>query len=368
MQSVSHFESASPPGTMKALQIMLPVVPSFSARVFFPYAIAAFARRAAQKGVSVPALLHGSDIAESDLVDPSVRVSYHQQRIVLDNALALMPEPSMPFDVGWAARFRTWGLLGMGADSAPTCREAAQFVAKYQAIVGPPVFNRTIEANGLISSVYDDAVLISDPLSREYAACIEMLFTGDYAVMLELFGTDFKLSHVTLMYPEPAHAHLYHETFGCPVLFGQPSNSLNYSDAWALNEPPLANPLTFAMVSTYCDIELDTIMKGGGPDAQVRQVLLAQSAPYPDLETVAAGLGMRPRTLRRKLDSSGTSFRELLADVRKQEAIRYLRETDLTQEEIASRLGFSDGANFRQAFRRWASMPPGAYRRMASLA
>jgi AraC-like DNA-binding protein len=43
-------------------------------------------------------------------------------------------------------------------------------------------------------------------------------------------------------------------------------------------------------------------------------------------------------------------------------AIKYLRDTNLTVEAIAESLGFSDAANFRQAFRRWTKAAPHAFR------
>jgi AraC-like DNA-binding protein len=43
-------------------------------------------------------------------------------------------------------------------------------------------------------------------------------------------------------------------------------------------------------------------------------------------------------------------------------ALRYLRTTTLANEDSALALGFSDGANFRRAFRRWTNQSPGEIR------
>jgi len=40
-----------------------------------------------------------------------------------------------------------------------------------------------------------------------------------------------------------------------------------------------------------------------------------------------------------------------------------MRAPELSLEEIAERLGYSDVANFSRAFRRWTNVAPGAYRR-----
>ena len=77
---------------------------------------------------------------------------------------------------------------------------------------------------------------------------------------------------------------------------------------------------------------------------------------------VAKQLYMAPRTLRRKLRAENTSFRELMDELKMQVAIKYLRDTDLTIENIADALGFRDAANFRRAFRRWTKRAPHEYR------
>jgi len=43
-------------------------------------------------------------------------------------------------------------------------------------------------------------------------------------------------------------------------------------------------------------------------------------------------------------------------------AIEYLRKTEMTNEEIASRLGYSEASNFRHAFLRWTGKNPSEFR------
>jgi AraC-like DNA-binding protein len=52
-----------------------------------------------------------------------------------------------------------------------------------------------------------------------------------------------------------------------------------------------------------------------------------------------------------------------VAEVRMRLAIEYLRHTDMTNEEIASRLGYSEATNFRHAFVRWTKRNPTDYRK-----
>ena len=78
---------------------------------------------------------------------------------------------------------------------------------------------------------------------------------------------------------------------------------------------------------------------------------------------VAGQLRMSRRTLCRKLESEGTSFTALLADLRQRLALQYVGSHDLGLSEIAFLLGFSEAAAFHRAFKRWTGQTPLEYRR-----
>ena len=69
------------------------------------------------------------------------------------------------------------------------------------------------------------------------------------------------------------------------------------------------------------------------------------------------------RTLIRKLKAEGTSFQELLDDVRRELAAWYLLETSLPVERIAEKLGYQDPSNFSRTFQRWFGTTPLRMRR-----
>jgi len=80
------------------------------------------------------------------------------------------------------------------------------------------------------------------------------------------------------------------------------------------------------------------------------------------MESVAASLAMSVPTLRRRLEDEGTTFTDLVDDVRRDLAERYLREPDRSISEIAALLGFAHAPAFHKAFRRWKGVTPTAHR------
>lgn len=82
------------------------------------------------------------------------------------------------------------------------------------------------------------------------------------------------------------------------------------------------------------------------------------------LPDVATLIGTSARTLQRRLDAQGTTYSEVLDEVRQRVALERLLQSDATITEIAHDLGYSDSAHFARAFRRWAGISPLELRRL----
>ena len=89
---------------------------------------------------------------------------------------------------------------------------------------------------------------------------------------------------------------------------------------------------------------------------------IARGARTPTLDAVAATLGVPASTLRRRLERDGASFRTLRDGALCEQACAWLARGDLGVAQIAERLGFSDAASFRRAFRKWTGHAPGEWR------
>ena len=77
---------------------------------------------------------------------------------------------------------------------------------------------------------------------------------------------------------------------------------------------------------------------------------------YPDEAAVADALAVSGRTMRRRLSALGTSYREVLDQVRSDLAQQYLQNSSLKVEQVGELLGYTETTNFRRAFKRWLGM------------
>lgn len=100
----------------------------------------------------------------------------------------------------------------------------------------------------------------------------------------------------------------------------------------------------------------------GLPERVCALLVATEHARYPRLDHVAASLCMSSRTLKRYLQESGVSFQQLLDQVRRAEALRLLAQWELTLDDIARQLGYSNRSNFARAFQDWVGQSPGRFR------
>jgi AraC-like DNA-binding protein len=77
---------------------------------------------------------------------------------------------------------------------------------------------------------------------------------------------------------------------------------------------------------------------------------------------IARNLGMSRRTLERKLAEEGLNFTEVLQQLRRDLAARYLRDRNLHVSKIAWLLGFHEVSAFTHAFKRWTGETPSQMR------
>jgi AraC-like DNA-binding protein len=87
----------------------------------------------------------------------------------------------------------------------------------------------------------------------------------------------------------------------------------------------------------------------------LRALLLAEAASG---DEVAKLLSMHRRTLDRRLKTEGTTFQEVLDEVRFEAACQLLDTARIPITEIAATLGYAETSAFSRAFRRWSGTTP----------
>jgi AraC-like DNA-binding protein len=183
---------------------------------------------------------------------------------------------------------------------------------------------------------------------------------SQFALATQLFrarhmlGRRIRPLRVSLASAAPPHHREVVDGFDARRLdFGAGTSTMTFSAADLAAPLPGADPELRAVL-------LDHAERAGAPAGpgwveRVRPVVRdGLAAPDLSLSQVARRLAVSPRSLQRRLDEEGTTWRELVDGVRRERAEALLAR-GLTRAAVARRLGFGDPRALRAALRRWGA-------------
>lgn len=312
--------------------------------------------RALQGDVSVWLLTAGLTL--SQLEDPSLEVPFETFHKLVSSSLAFTREPALGLLVGQRLQMSMHGALGYAAASSGSIREALGLFEAFSRLRFSPVAVATEHRPLEVRVSFAE----TQPLGTIRRPVLEALVMAGKNILDTVTLDQCRIGRVSFPFEAPPYAELARQLFGCEV---------RYRASWAgftlprsVLDVPLrsADPVAFRQAVSICQRELERLGQNTSFTGRVRRLLLERTSGFPTLVVTARLLHETPRTLHRRLVSEGTTFHELLEDVRHTLAVENLKLSHLSIEEIAYTLGYSDLSNFRRAFKRWEGMTPTEYR------
>jgi len=310
-------------------------------------------------GIEPAAILRGTGLSLADLEDDDTWISYRHTMQIIENAYRLTGDSTLGLEVGTAEDISTFGILGYAMLSCATVREALKVGEKYQ---------RTAQNLCDVKMLEDQDKLCVHAATpfvltvQQYHFAMEELFAGVMEIIRTITGENVYPDEVRFSYAKPEYAREYNRVFSCPVVFNSSGNTMVLGKK-VLELPVLqANKFNAKMSEKLCQEITRKYVGEEGLATRIRHIILSVPGEFPSEAAVADALAVSGRTMRRQLGDLGTSFRDLLNQVRSDLAEQYLRNSTLSVEQIAQLLGYTETTNFRRAFNRWLGMSPREYR------
>jgi len=259
--------------------------------------------------------------------------------------------------VGQKAGPSTIGLIGFAARHAPDVRSALKLLTRHLAQHDRGAM-ATLAEEGAVATLAYRIFHPTMPGSEHIAAgALAIIFQ----MMKILCGPHWQPLETNFAFRRPRDVNPYLGHFGNSVRFDARESSLSFASPWLDSkiigaDPALRRVLTRVIDEKEGSSERNLVdevraviagMIGGG---EVNQRAIAQS------------FGLSCRTLHRRLAELGTSFRDLLDEVRCDMACRILESTALPVSQVALMLGYSEGSAFTRSFKRRLSCGPDAWR------
>lgn len=320
-------------------------------------------RFGAEHGVPEDVCLRSTRLRPEVLADPHGEVTADQELHIVRNLLRALPQVAAPgLRAGARYHLTTHGIWGFALVSSSTLRDAITVGLRHLNLTF--AFCHVWQEPGADGErlVLDGAHIPSDTrrflVEREVATIVTL---GS-----ELCSVPKEALTVRFAFAEPDDTAVYEEVLGLRPEFAAAANSVELAGDLLDRPLPQADPHAAALAEEQCRELLRRWRDRAGLAGEVRDRLTARAWTMPGIDEVAADLHMSTRTLRRKLDEEGTSFRALAEEVRRSLAEELLARGGLSVAEIARRLGYTATPAFTHAFTRWTGRSPRAYRQDAA--
>lgn len=309
--------------------------------------------------VSADDLLAEGNLTREQLAAPTSRVSLVLANDLLKRAIALSGEPALGIMLGFQMKVSHHGYIGFAAMTARNVGEALLIAERFA-----PLRSTAVD---LRLTVEDDAAALALVFDIELEPLREMALLAVVVGVLQMGSaiTGRVMSgRAELAFARPAYFDRFAPMLGDNVVvFEQPSNRLVFDSAYLELPLVMADPTASRMALEQCERELAALGEHAQLAGRVRRLVEESERGVPSLENVAERLHVSTRTLKRQLAQQGTSFSEILDDIREQKALLLLARNSLSVEQVADRLGYSDVANFTRAFKRWTGLTPSGWRK-----
>lgn len=257
--------------------------------------------------------------------------------------------------VGQRARLSHLGLPGQLARHSPTLGTAIRTFAVYQHLDSQGMATFLLEKEG----VANIGPVVYQKGAEHGEQIYDLYITATLSIVRELCGARWRPERVLFSHSKPTDGGLFRRAFQAPCQFNAERTALVVPASVLDHRVAGADPehLRILEAQAHARDDLGVVFR---LRRTLRILLLAQGASG---DQVARLLLMHHRTLNRRLKAEGTTFRELLDEVRFEAACQLLDTASIPITQIAASLGYAETSAFSRAFRRWSGATPVERRR-----
>jgi AraC-like DNA-binding protein len=309
-----------------------------------------------QAGVPRDELMRVLGSAALPLHDPDARISGREVDRMCELAVDLTGDPALALHWAVGLTERTFAPVSQVLGYAGSLRKSFALLSEYDRLFCDRAFFALSESEQLATLRLFPGWTFSSTRMVRFAA--EMA-VGGFLVVIRLFSQRAGITRVCFDYPAPSYRDEYTRALGdVPVHFDQSFTGVVFDrEVLDLASPHSDADIHHAMQSV-AERRLLRVAKNAPYALRVRDVLKQRAPERANMASVARTLGLSVRTLRRQLSAEATSYREIEYAVLAAMARHLLCDKQLSIQETAYAMGFSDAATFHRALKQWTGMTP----------
>lgn len=320
---------------------------------------------AAERGVAQSELSQLTGFDPSIAVDPDARISAELENRLWDEAARLAADPFFGLHAAEALRPGAFDVVDYTIRTAATLREALHRLARYNRLIHDVAEFKLLR--GVEETRVEHGFRVRDFAQSRHGA--EFTLASQVVIASQLSGRALTPSRVEFRHAAPRDTSEHVRIFGSLPLFGNAHNSCVWADALLDASLPDRDPALSALFDRHAAAQLAALGPATTRYTDRVQRLLAEVLKEgpPTLKSLAKRFKLSDRSLQRRLSDEGTRFEDLLDEVRRELALRYLADARIGISEVAYLLGYSEPSPFHRAVGRWTGETPAEVRRRVTL-
>ncbi|MFC3150640.1 AraC family transcriptional regulator [Litoribrevibacter euphylliae] len=270
-------------------------------------------------------------------------------------AIELTQDPLFGFHMGRQFRPNWFHLIHHLWANSPTVQQAIETTLKYQALISD---GGDLSLQHQDNSMSNKAVIEYQPRAAKLAFSYHQI-DAVLAILVSLIrwsvDDGFTPTKISVPHQQPEVVEELESFFNCPIEFNSPQTLIEFDAVW----------LDFPLIGADSDLLNMHLQLADQKLAELGRVNLSAQVisklsvlgQFQNLskEAVAEQLQTSARTLQRKLQQEGTSFKELSDSLRKSLADQYIAQNRSTSD-LVELLDFSEISSLHKACKRWFGM------------
>lgn len=314
-------------------------------------------------GVPVATIEQLTGISYSDLKDPDARIGLQRIIKLARQISALTQTQSIGLKLGSTTDMIYPSAIGWGIMlNSRTIGEGLRQLVRFTRIMSEFLTVELQEEESITK-----VIVLIDPLDYYTEFSIELVLSRILTSLRTVLGSAFNPVAAGFHHKAPSYSQEYQALFRSPLHFDCPVSYLAV-DSKVMSQPiPNRNEYLAGMLTRHAEKLLQELSTPKLFGDQVKELVLKYIyTGQVDVELIAEHLQVSRFTLYRKLKQEGSSFKQLLSELRLELAKSYLKQQSLSIHEIAFLLGFSEPSAFNRSFKRALGETPKEFQRRGS--
>jgi AraC-like DNA-binding protein len=312
---------------------------------------------ARQVGLDPLAALRQFGLDPRVLSEPDLRVSAAAVAALLEYSAEASNCMTFGLRMAESRRLSDFGAVSLVLTHERSLRDVLAAMSRYRTFLNEALVIR-IEDCGDTVVVREDLFIDGVGHARQ---AYELALGTLYRICCAVLGARWRPISVHFSHPAPESLDIHRRVFEAPCVFDSEFNGMLCSASDLDRQSPTSDPV----MARYAEQFMHSLPNVGAAStsqevARAIQMLLPKQRA--SIAGVADSLGVNVRTLQRRLEAEGVVFGELLSQVRRGLAERYLTVPSASLTDVAARLGYSQLSSFTRWFTAEFGMSPSAWR------